>query len=62
MQKLALEGKSMIVVTHNMDFARKVADKVIFLEKGQVIFDGECKDFFNNNNQRIQDFLNAMKF
>ena len=62
MQKLALEGKSMIVVTHNMDFARKVADKVIFLEKGHVIFDGECKDFFNNNNQRIQDFLNAMKF
>ncbi len=52
----------MIVVTHNMDFARKVADKVIFLENGQVIFDGESKEFFENKNRRIQDFLNAMKF
>lgn len=61
-QKLAMEDKSMIVVTHNMDFARKVADKVIFLENGQVIFDGESKEFFENKNRRIQDFLNAMKF
>lgn len=61
-QKLAMEDKSMIVVTHNMDFARKVADKVIFLENGQVIFDGESKEFFENKNRRIQDFLKAMKF
>lgn len=58
---LAKQDQSMIVVTHNMDFARQVADKIIFLEDGKVEFDGSTDEFFNNPTDRIAAFLNGMK-
>jgi NitT/TauT family transport system ATP-binding protein len=48
MIKLAKEGITMVVVTHEMDFARNVADRVIFMENGVVVEDAPSKVFFNH--------------
>ncbi|HWI46821.1 MAG TPA: amino acid ABC transporter ATP-binding protein [Rummeliibacillus sp.] len=63
LQKLAEEGKSMIIVTHNLNFARKVADRILFLENGELLFDGSTDQFFNDtSNERIQTFIQSMEF
>lgn len=62
LKDLAHEDKSMIIVTHNLDFAREVADRIIFLENGIIEYDGSTENFFNNsNNDRIKRFINSMK-
>ncbi|WP_102692291.1 amino acid ABC transporter ATP-binding protein [Rummeliibacillus pycnus] len=62
LQKLSDEGKSMIIVTHNLNFARKVADRILFLENGELLFEGLTEQFFNNSNERIQAFIQSMEF
>ncbi len=57
---LAKEKLSLIIVTHNLAFAQKVADKILFVEDGQILFQGPKDDFFNSDNQRIKNFLSAM--
>lgn len=57
---LAKEKQSLVIVTHNLTFAQRVADKIVFIEDGKVGFDGDTKDFFESNDQRIKDFLAAM--
>ena len=57
---LAKEKKSMIIVTHNMNFARKIADRILFLDKGVIAFDGLVDEFFNSQNKRIKSFISAM--
>lgn len=57
---LAKEKQSLVIVTHNLTFAQRVADKIIFIEDGKVSFDGDTKDFFESDDQRIKDFLAAM--
>ena len=58
MRKLAAEGMTMIVVTHEMGFAREVADRVIFIDQGVIQEEGAPKDFFGNpKNPRLRDFL-----
>jgi len=58
MQELAQEGMTMVVVTHEMGFARTVADRVIFLEGGKIIEENNAEDFFSQpKTQRAQDFL-----
>jgi cystine transport system ATP-binding protein len=59
---LAQMKQSMIVVTHNMEFARRVANQIIFLEDGKVEFDGTADEFFNKPSQRIAEFLQGMQF
>ena len=60
---LAEEGKSMIIVTHNLSFAREVADRILFLEHGEIVYDGETETFFTaNENERIRQFIQSMKF
>ncbi|WP_318764958.1 amino acid ABC transporter ATP-binding protein [Lactiplantibacillus carotarum] len=59
---LAQEDNSMIIVTHNMEFARAVADKILFVEDGKILFDGTPAEFFKQPTQRIADFLAAMTF
>jgi polar amino acid transport system ATP-binding protein len=58
-RSLAKEGMTMIVVTHQMGFAREIADRVIFMEQGGFIAQGEPGEFFskNLNNERVQSFL-----
>lgn len=62
MVKLAREGMTMIVVTHEMNFARRVADRVIFMADGQIVETGTPDEFFDNpKTERARDFLNSIK-
>jgi len=61
LKELASEKLSMIIVTHNLDFAREAADRMLFLEDGKVGFDGPTKDFFESNTDpRIARFINSI--
>jgi polar amino acid transport system ATP-binding protein len=58
MKALAAEGYTMVVVTHEMDFARQVSDQVVFLEKGVLIEKAAPEKFFTNpDSERVQRFL-----
>ena len=59
MKELAKEGMTMVVVTHEMGFAREVADKVIFMDDGKIAAIGTPDDIFSGNheNARLRDFL-----
>jgi len=58
---LAHEGMTMIVVTHEMGFARKVADRVVFMDEGAIVEDRQTNDFFNNpDSDRAKDFLSKI--
>jgi ABC-type polar amino acid transport system, ATPase component len=56
LEELSRMGQSMIIVTHNMDFARSVADKIVFVEDGNILYDGSPDEFFNHPTTRIKDF------
>ena len=58
MTKLAKEGITMIVVTHEMDFAREVSSRVLFMNEGIILEDGSPEEIFTNpKNQRTKEFL-----
>ena len=58
MKQLAKEGMTMVVVTHEMGFARQVADRVVFMADGQIIEEGTPDHFFENPaNERVKQFL-----
>jgi ABC-type polar amino acid transport system ATPase subunit len=58
MEELAHEGRTMIVVTHEMDFAREAADRVYFIDAGEFIEAGPTEDVLNNpRDPRTQEFL-----
>lgn len=58
MKELAAEGMTMAVVTHEMNFAREVADKILFMDKGIVAEKGTPDEIFNHpQNKRLQQFL-----
>ena len=58
MRDLAKDGMTMVVVTHEMGFAREVADRVIFMADGQILEQGTPSDIFDRpQNPRLQDFL-----
>jgi ABC-type polar amino acid transport system ATPase subunit len=58
MRKLALEGMTMIVVTHEMSFAKDVSSHVIFMEGGNIVEEGPSKEFFANpKEERTREFL-----
>ena len=61
MKKLAEDGMSMIIVTHEMGFAREVADRVLFMDGGVILEEGKPQDIFSNpKNERTQQFLKAV--
>ena len=61
MKKLAAQGMTMLVVTHEMGFAREAADRVIFIDGGVIVEDSEPQEFFAHpKNKRLQDFLSKM--
>lgn len=59
MLNLAKDGMTMVVVTHEMGFAREVADKIIFMDEGKVAAEGTPDEIFSKNheNQRLKEFL-----
>ncbi|BBE79121.1 MULTISPECIES: amino acid ABC transporter ATP-binding protein [Phytobacter] len=62
MKNLAAEGYTMVVVTHEMDFARQVSDEVVFLEKGLLIEKASPEKFFTNpNSDRVRKFLQSSR-
>ncbi len=60
---LAKEGRTMLIVTHEMQFARAVADRVIFIDGGRIVEEGEPKEFFDNpKTERLQKFLQTFTY
>lgn len=63
MLELAKQGMTMVIVTHEMEFAKAVADRVLFLDEGEVIEDAFAKEFFTEpKTQRAKRFLNMFNF
>ena len=61
MRQLAGEGMTMIVVTHEMDFAREVADRVVFMDFGNIVEDGPPAEVFTNpRSPRTRQFLQSI--
>jgi glutamate/aspartate transport system ATP-binding protein len=61
MVDLAVEGMTMMVVTHEMGFARKVADRVIFMDRGEIVEDASKDEFFGKpRSERAQQFLSKI--
>ncbi len=61
MKDLAAEGMTMVVVTHEMGFAREVSDRVMFMDDGRIIEEGTPQQIFSNpQNQRTKDFLSKL--
>lgn len=61
MIKLAKENITMVVVTHEMGFARQVADRIVFMADGQIIEEGKPEHFFENpENERVKQFLSKI--
>ena len=61
MTDLAKEGMTMVVVTHEMGFAREVANRVIFIDEGIIKEEAEPQEFFSNpKNERLKEFLSKV--
>ena len=61
MKQLANEGMTMVIVTHEMNFAREVADRVLFVDEGKIKEEGTPDEVFNNpKNPRLQEFLSKV--
>lgn len=63
MLNLAASGRTMVIVTHEMQFAKAIADRVIFLDAGQIVEEGDPISFFEHpQTDRAQKFLNTFEF
>ena len=61
MRELAEEHMTMVVVTHEMGFAREVASRVIFMDQGSIIEENEPKEFFDHpKSERLKNFLSKV--
>ena len=60
MKDLANDGMTMIVVTHEIGFAAEVADRMIFMDHGQIIESGTPEYLMNSGNQRVREFFNKV--
>ena len=61
MRQLAEEGMTMVVVTHEMGFAREVGDRLVFMDDGYIVEEGNPKDVISNpQHQRTKNFLSKM--
>ena len=56
-KELAAENMTMVIVTHEMAFARNVADTIIFMDDGVIVEEGTPEEVFSSDNQRMKDFL-----
>ena len=61
-RKVAAEGVSMVIVTHEMNFAREVADRILFMEDGVIVEDAPQEEFFEHpKNDRIRQFIRKVE-
>lgn len=56
-KQLAQKRMTMIIVTHEMQFARELSDRIVFMENGYVVQEGAPDEIFNSSNERIRDFI-----
>ena len=62
MKRVATEGMTMIVVTHELDFAKDIATKVLFVDKGEILEEGTPNEIFNHpKTDRLKEFLSKIK-
>ena len=60
-KELASEGMTMVIVTHEMGFAREVSDRVIFVDGGKIVEEAPPKEFFEEpKNERLREFLSKV--
>ena len=63
MLDLAKQGRTMLIVTHEMQFARAIADRIIFLDNGKIVEEATTDEFFDNpKTERAKQFLNTFEF
>ena len=63
MLELAEEGMTMVIVTHEMQFARAIADRIIFLDRGHIVEEASPEEFFTSpKTQRARDFLQTFSY
>lgn len=60
-QELAMEHMTMIIVTHEMQFAKKLSDRIIFMEQGIIQEQGTSQELFSSANERVRDFIGKFK-
>ncbi|WP_141604445.1 amino acid ABC transporter ATP-binding protein [Terrilactibacillus laevilacticus] len=60
MKSLAQEGMTMIIVTHEINFAREISDRILFMEKGEVTKEGSPQELFSNPDPRLKQFINRI--
>ena len=58
---LAMEHMTMVIVTHEMNFAKQVSDRIIFMDQGYIEVEGKPEDVFGSSNARIQEFLGKFR-
>ncbi|MBQ6129289.1 MAG: amino acid ABC transporter ATP-binding protein [Lachnospiraceae bacterium] len=60
---LAKEGRTMVIVTHEMQFARAVADRMVFIDGGKIVEEGSAQEFFDDpKTERLRKFLNSFSY
>ena len=60
---IAKQGRTMLIVTHEMQFARAVADRIVFFDGGHIVEEGKPEDFFTNpKTERAKKFLDIFEF
>jgi polar amino acid transport system ATP-binding protein len=63
MKKLAADGMTMVVVTHEMGFAKEVGSRVLFMDEGRIVEEGSPNEVFNNpKHSRTKDFLGKVLY
>ena len=63
MKQLAEDGMTMVIVTHEMNFARDISDRVIFMDKGNIVEENTPEQFFDNpETDRAKQFLNSFHY
>lgn len=60
-RRLAEEHMTMIIVTHEMQFAKEVSDRIIFMEQGVIVEQGTPEELFSSENARVREFIGTMK-
>lgn len=61
--ELAQQGMTMLIVTHEMSFARKVADRIVFMDQGHIIEEASPEEFFEHpKTERARNFLNILAY
>lgn len=60
-RQLAEEHMTMIIVTHEMQFAKEVSDRIIFMEQGVIVEQGTPEELFSSGNARVREFIGKMK-